>query len=57
MRFLNDTVEEWLRENDPEYSKNKHYQNNRRFRRIYDREIPCSPQKIDLINIRGGDCI
>lgn len=40
MRKRRDIVEDWLRENDPDYSKNNRYLNNRRFRRVQEREKP-----------------
>ena len=40
MRIKDDVVENWLKEHDPDYGKNKHYLNSRRFRRVLEREIP-----------------
>ena len=38
-RYKNDIGEDWLRDNDPEYSGNKEYMNNDRFRWVARREV------------------
>jgi len=53
MRTKADVVEVWLKENDPDYSKNKHYFNNRRFRRIYEKEVPVEC----LDDVKGRLCV
>jgi len=40
MRIKPDITEDWLKENDPDYSKNNHYLNNRRFRTVQEWEKP-----------------
>jgi hypothetical protein len=40
LRKNRDIVEDWLRENDPEYKKNKLYFNNRKFRNVLNKEKP-----------------
>jgi len=38
-RYRNDISEDWLRDNDPEYSKNSIYMNNDRFRWVVRKEV------------------
>jgi len=53
MRIKIDTVEEWLKENDPEYSTNKYYLNNRRFRTVQEWEKPIPNNKMDKTGRRA----
>lgn len=53
MRIYRDIVEEWLKENDPEYSANKFYLNNNRFLKIQRWERPVSNNVMDKINRRA----
>lgn len=40
MRIKPDIVEEWLKENDPEYGKRKYYMTNNRFLKVQRWEYP-----------------
>ena len=52
MRIKRDIVEEWLKQNDPEYKTGRCYLNNRRFRQVVEeREIPTN--RLDKINRRA----
>ena len=51
MRFKDDIVEDWLRENDPTYGTNEHYMNNDRFVYCQKRELPTD--RLEKI-LKGG---
>ena len=53
MRIKVDIVEKWLKENDPDYSLNKHYLNNNRFLKIQRRERPVSNNIMDKTDRRA----
>jgi len=52
LRFNKDHVEDWLKENDPNYGENKDYWNNDRYRWVRRKEIPFPPHKVETINYR-----